>query len=229
MAVLDHNKVLLLLLGTGTLLSWFWLLKMRNRLNVNWYVALLIALLHTVYGVITVKAFAVLENLGNTEFSGGMSLFGGVFLMPVAYFLGAKITKRKISEVFDVFTICMIFTVACARVNCLYAGCCIGNPIPFITDHTVRWPTREEELVFYLILVAILIRKELKDRTYGEIYPIYMMSYGAFRFIIEWFRYSERSVGMVHLAHIWSLIALGIGMSIYIEMKAQQVEQKVRG
>lgn len=229
MTGLEHSKVLLLLLGTGTLLSWFWLMKMQNRLNIKWYSALLIAFLHTVYGVATVKVFAALENIGNPEFSGGMSLFGGVFFMPIAYFLGAKITKKKVSEVFDIFTICMIFTVMCARVNCLYAGCCIGNPIPFITDHTVRWPTRELELFFYIILLVILIRKELKEKTHGEIYPIYMMVYGGFRFIVEWFRYSERSLGMIHLAHIWSLIALGIGMSIYMELIAQQVKRKVRG
>ena len=119
-----------ILLSIGFIGTAVWLILLRKRLNMAWYTAIPIAILHTVCGVLTVKAFAFLETGFDKGSLGNMSLFGGVFLMPLAYWLGAKISKRPLDEVFDVFTPCMIFTVMCARVNCILSGCCRGLPIP---------------------------------------------------------------------------------------------------
>lgn len=137
---------LLILLSVGAAFTFVWLILMRKRLNLRWYAAIPLAIFHTIYGVFTVTAFAFLENGFNKETFGNMSLFGGVFFMPLAYWLGAKISKRPMREVFDIFTPCMIFTVMCARVNCVISGCCLGLPIPGL-DGT-RFPTREAELIF---------------------------------------------------------------------------------
>ena len=124
----------------------------------KWYVAFCLSILHVAYGVFCVKAFAVLE--GNPISNGAMSLFGAVFFMPVAYWLGAKLTKRDVAEVFDIFAPCMIFTLLCARVNCLFAGCCQGRLIPGMEPW--RFPTRELELVFYIVFLAILSPRVLR-------------------------------------------------------------------
>ena len=88
----------------------------------KWYAALPISICHTLYGVLTVTVFAFLETGFDSNSLGNMSLFGGVFFMPLAYWLGAKLSKRKMADVFDIFTICMIFTLMCARINCIIAG-----------------------------------------------------------------------------------------------------------
>ena len=85
---------LLILLSVGAAFTSAWLILMRKRLNLAWYVAILIAIAHTIYGVLTVKAFAFLETGFDKASLGNMSLFGGVFFMPLAYWLGAKISKR---------------------------------------------------------------------------------------------------------------------------------------
>ena len=154
-----------------------------------------------------------------------MSLFGGVFLMPLAYWLGAKISKRPPKEVFDVFTPCMVFTVMCARINCILSGCCRGLPIP--GTNGIRFPTREAEIVFYLILLAVLCPRIWKERLHGRAYPVYMICYGAFRFIIEFFRESDIS-GLFHRAHLWALITLLLGVSIYAEMKTSKSKPRRR-
>ena len=43
-----------------------------------------------------------------------------------------------------------------------------------------------------------------------------MISYGAFRFINEFFR--DNGSGLFHLAHLWSIITLIIGVCIYTEL-----------
>ena len=81
-----HDKIpLLILLSVGAAFTAVWLALLRKRLNMAWYVAIMIAIAHTVYGVLTVKAFAFLETGFDKSSLGNMSLFGGVFMMPLAY------------------------------------------------------------------------------------------------------------------------------------------------
>ena len=218
----EHALLLLLIFATGV--SCVWLLLERNRLKMPWYAVFPIAVLHTLIGVFSVKAFAFLETGFDPDGLGNMSLFGGIFFMPVAYWAGAKLTKRNLADVFDVFTICMIFTVMCARITCIISGCCLGVHIWGLTG--VRWPTREMEVIFYLVLLVVLGRKIWAGKTHGEIYPLYMISYGAFRFIVEFLRETSSSFGIFHLAHIWALITLGLGISIYSEINSRR--KKVR-
>lgn len=217
--------ILILLLSAGAVFTAVWLILLRKRLDMPWYAAIPLAILSTVYGVLTAKVFAFLESGFNTDSFGNMRLFGVVFFMPLAYWLGAKLSKRSYREVFDVFTPCMIFTVMCARINCIVSGCCIGLPIPGMNG--VRFPTREAEILFYIILLICLCPRVLKGKYRGQAYPIYMISYGAFRFVEEFFRSADTS-SVFHSAHIWALIALIIGISIYAEIKSETATRKRR-
>ena len=219
MELIEHH-LLKLLLTAAALATFIWLLQFRKRLKMSSAAALIISVLPVLYGVMTVKVFAVFEAFGDLSAAGNMSLFGGVFLMPVAYAIGAKLTKRKIADVFDIFAIAMVFTLMCARINCLFAGCCFGT---FIPGTELRWPTRQAELIYYLIFLAITAPKVLKNKTYGEVYPLYMASYGIFRTVCECFRYSSRTTSIFHLSHIWALISFGLGISIYAEIKRKHV------
>lgn len=216
---------IILLLSAGAVFTAVWLVLLRKRLDMPWYAAIPLAILSTVYGVLTAKVFAFLESGFNTDSFGNMRLFGVVFFMPLAYWLGAKLSKRSYREVFDVFTPCIIFTVMCARINCIVSGCCIGLPIPGMNG--VRFPTREAEILFYIILLICICPRVLKGKYRGQAYPIYMISYGAFRFVEEFFRSADTS-SVFHSAHIWALIALIIGISIYAEIKSETATRKRR-
>lgn len=209
----EHS--LWLLLGIGTVFTCVWLLKYETALKIHWQAAVLFSILHTAAGVISVKAFAVAETGFDFSTVGNMSLFGGVFFMPVLYYAAAKLSHRNVSTVFDVCTISMVFTVMCARINCLLAGCCFGNRIPGLS---LRWPTRELEIIFYIILLVVLGKKVNSGNTDGIIYPLYMVFYGVFRFIIEGFRYNSNG-NYFHLGHLWALISVFLGVSFYTGMK----------
>lgn len=217
----DH--ALILLLGCGTLFNVYWLHRCRERLHLRWLSVLLLSVLHTVLGVLSVKVFALLET---GDFS-NMSLFGGVFFMPLFYWGVAKLAKQKTADVFDVFTICLVFTLMCARLNCIISGCCLGAHIPIEGLTHLRFPTRELELLFYVLLLSRLWRKVLSGSARGMIYPIYMISYGIFRFVTETLRFSDRTDSILHVSHLWALLSLGIGISIYGEL--QKKEKKTGG
>lgn len=217
----DH--ALILLLGCGTLFNVYWLHRCRERLHLRWLSVLLLSVLHTVLGVLSVKVFALFET-GNFS---NMSLFGGVFFMPLFYWGVAKLAKQKTADVFDVFTICLVFTLMCARLNCIISGCCLGAHIPIEGLTHLRFPTRELELLFYVLLLSRLWRKVVTGSARGMIYPIYMISYGIFRFVTETLRFSDRTDSILHVSHLWALLSLGIGISIYGEL--QKKEKKTGG
>lgn len=212
----DH--ALILLLGCGTLFNVYWLHRCRERLHLRWPSVLLLSVLHTVLGVLSVKVFALFET-GNFS---NMSLFGGVFFMPLFYWGVAKLAKQKTADVFDVFTICLVFTLMCARLNCVISGCCLGAHIPIEGLTHLRFPTRELELIFYVLLLSRLWRKVLSGSARGMIYPIYMISYGIFRFVTETLRFSDRTDSILHVSHLWALLSLGIGISIYGELRRKE-------
>ena len=217
----DH--ALILLLSCGTLFNVYWLHRCRERLHLRWLSVLLLSVLHTVLGVLSVKVFALFET-GNFS---NMSLFGGVFFMPLFYWGVAKLAKQKAADVFDVFTICLVFTLMCARLNCIISGCCLGAHIPIEGLTHLRFPTRELELLFYVILLSRLWRKVVTGSARGMIHPIYMISYGIFRFVTETLRFSDRTDSILHVSHLWALLSLGIGISIYGEL--QKKEKKTGG
>ena len=212
----DH--ALILLLGCGTLFNVYWLHRCRERLHLRWLSVLLLSVLHTVLGVLSVKVFALFET-GNFS---NMSLFGGVFFMPLFYWGVAKLAKQKTADVFDVFTICLVFTLMCARLNCIISGCCLGAHIPIEGLTHLRFPTRELELLFYVLLLSRLWRKVLSGSARGMIYPIYMISYGIFRLVTETLRFSDRTDSILHVSHLWALLSLGIGISIYGELRKKE-------
>ena len=156
--------------------------------------------------VLCAKVLAFMEGV-----PGGMSLYGGLFLLPVLFCIIAWLSKRNIAETCDVFTIPNIVTVFCARLNCIFSGCCLGTVIP--GTEGLRWPTREVELVLYVVLYIVLRNKTGKPKFKGKLYPIYMISYGIFRFVIEWFREGNEVAGVFHISHLWSILAIVIGIT----------------
>ena len=114
------------------------------------------------------------------------------------------------------------FTLACARVNCLFSGCCLGLPI---SGTSLRWPTREAELLYYAVILFFFVRKTLRGKTDGTLYPIYMISYGILRFFLEFLRVSPTHT-LFHLSHLWALLCLLTGLSFLWQKQQKQRPRK---
>lgn len=220
------EHALLILLSAGTVFNVFWLYRFRDKLDFKIPVIIILSILHTVVGVLSVKAFAIIEGFGDLSVVGNMSLFGGIFFMPLFYAAVSRVMKRPMAVVFDYFTVCMVFTVMCARINCIISGCCRGAYIHGADGP--RWPTRELEVLFYIILLCYLINIIRIEGNRGQIYLIYVIAYGIFRFVEEFFRESAATLGVFHKAHIWALISLGLGISFYAELQKKQSKSKRR-
>lgn len=211
-----------LLLGVAAVFNCYWVTQHKKKLGINGWIAIALSIVHMLCAVLFAKLFAFMEGA-----PGGMSLYGGHFFLPVLFCAVAWVTKRSIANACDVFTIPSIVVVACARMNCVLSGCCLGTIIPG-TDGW-RWPTREVELILYVVLFFVLRKKISNPKYNGKLYPIYMISYGTFRFIVEWFRESDNTVGFIHVSHFWSIIAIMIGiLSIYLINRKASIVKKSR-
>lgn len=220
---IPSGGVLCGLLSVGIVFTYCWLLQFRDRLSMNRKGVFALSFGCMCLGVLSVSLFAKLEHLGEPG-RGGISLFGGVFFMPIFFMLGAKGLKRDMATVFDVLTIPLIVAMICGRVNCLLTGCCEGLHIPGMNG--VRWPTREAELLFYLLFELKYAPKVLKNESFGEVYPIYMMAYGVFRFVTETFRVSPSTDRMLHISHLWAVISFIIGLSVYFELMEKKKRRR---
>lgn len=207
------HYILMILLLLATIVNFIWLFFNRKELKMNIPILILFSIFHTIIGVLFVVLFAFAESGFDLDSFGNLSLYGGVFLMPIIYLGYALVRKVSIGRAFDIFTISLIETLFFARINCLFAGCCQGISLG---NSSFKFPSRELELLFYVLFVIIFIDKIIKDKTNGYIYPTYLVFYGIFRFIIEFFRESSNIVGVLHFGHFWSLLSLLVGASFLI-------------
>lgn len=222
---IKSHYVLMILLLIASIFNFVWLYLNKKELKMsNIFLIILFALAHTILGIIFVLVFAYLESEFSKEAIGNISLFGGVFFMPLVYSLYALIRKIKISKAFDIFTVSLVSTLFCACINCLVSGCCKGI---YLFNSDFRFPYRELELIYYLIFIILFAKDIYKGKSSGLVYPIYMVSYGLFRFVFEFLRESDSS-NVFHIAHIWSLISIviGIGLIAYVKyFRGKQNEQ----
>lgn len=208
------HYVLMILLLLATIVNFIWLYLNRKDLKMNLFILILFSLFHTLIGVLFVVLFAFAESGFDLDSFGNLSLYGGVFLMPIVYLGYALIRNVPIGRAFDIFTISLIETLFFARINCFFGGCCEGI---FLSWLNFNFPSRELELLFYLIFVILFADKIFKNKSNGKVYPIYLIAYGIFRFFVEFLRQSE-SNSIFHLGHIWSIVSLLLGLALIFLM-----------
>ena len=203
----------------------FWVLKFEKRLKIKLHEGIIISLVHVILGWTCMKLLALIEVGFDFEKAANMRLFGAVFVLPILYYLWAKKTDKDIHLTSDMSAICVIFGAISGRLNCMTQGCCQGILFPF--DFCERWPLRETELVFYFLFIIIFAGRILKGKTNGEVYPVYMISYGIIRFVCEFFREEfTTQVGVLHLAHIWAVLSVIIGLIWLWYIKTEQSKNR---
>lgn len=124
------------------------------------------------------------------------SIMGGLF----GGLLGVEIAKKVIHEKYssgDMFTLPIILGIFIGRIGCFLNG---TNEFTYgsttnsifgmnLGDGLMRHPTSLYELIFLLALFILL--KQFKDhsqRENGLLFKLFMISYFAFRFIIEFIK-----------------------------------------
>lgn len=164
-------------------------------------------------------------------FIGG--LIGGVVCFLTVYFVFFKM-KKLTGNIFDLLpiaTCCILVAHGFGRLGCFFAGCCYGKPTDSFLgvrfpvnslysgyDGSPVHPTQLYEAAFLFLSFALFSLLYLKKND-NYIMSYYLVSYGVFRFLIEYVRgdVAERGKFIGHLfpSQFWSIIMIVIGITLF--------------
>lgn len=129
--------------------------------------------------------------------------------------LGAELAKPLLRYPLppnDRFAALIPFTIATGRMGCLLSGCCRGVPYDgpcsiAYSDGIARHPAPLYEIIFQLSagIGAIVLVKQ--KRLVGCVFSLYLIGYGAFRFLTEFIRETPKTFGAFS-AYQWLSIAM---------------------
>ena len=166
----------------------------------------------------------------------GLLLYGGILFLPIYMFCISNFFKIDVKKFFDFATPSLILGLAFYRIGCFIGGCCYGVPADwgFPMAHSpeiLRVPTQLIELICDIGIFAMLLyaeKKEWFNETKGILYPLFMISYGLIRFVIEFFRERDILIGTFSQAHFLSLFAIAIGIIwVILAVEKQTKKSKV--
>ncbi|WP_144395002.1 prolipoprotein diacylglyceryl transferase [Pleionea sediminis] len=161
----------------------------------------------------------------NLIFSGrsivGALLFGFIFSEIAKPIMG----YRRLPN--DRFAVIIPFSIAIGRIGCWFSGCCLGiesksfGAIKHL-DGIERYPIALIEISFHLTIGAILIYLFRKKMFQGQIFALFMIAYGSFRFLSEFIRATDKAF-LGYSAYQWfALILIITGILSFILRNKQK-------
>lgn len=147
-------------------------------------------------------------------------LIGGAGFFLIVYFLLRKRMNLHLLRILPVVPCCITVAHAFGRIGCFFAGCCYGREtdsalgVHFKYVSGNRLPTQLFEAAFLFLLFAVLTLLVLKWKCPYTL-SVYLVAYGIFRFIIEFFRGDDRGQifgGALSPSQVGSIVYLLLGI-----------------
>lgn len=182
-------------------------------------------LFQAIYNIKSRGAFIIDARTGAT-FAGG--LIGGAAMFIAVYFLfGRKYdAARNFFSVADCAFCGIAFGHSTGRIGCLMAGCCHGAEtdawygIYMVALDAKVVPTQLFEAIFLCLLGAVLVLLTVRKKRITM--QVYMLSYGIFRFLIEFLRADYRGsfiVDFLSPSQVISLLLIVGAVAVHIVRK----------
>ncbi len=145
---------------------------------------------------------------------GGLVFFGG-FAGGIA---GAVWAIRRaglpVAKTVDLLVPPLVVAHAFGRVGCFFNGCCYGKVtslpwgVRFPSDGLSRHPTQLYEMLALLAIFVLLKRIERRNLRPGTVFLSYGLSYGLWRFLVEFLRGDNPPFGLGLTVFQWIALAL---------------------
>ena len=152
----------------------------------------------------------------------GKSIIGGLF----GGYAGVEIAKRLVgypSATGDWFAAITPITIMLGRIGCLLHGCCLGR-VCVASWFTVndaagvaRWPSATAELLFNAVALSVILWLKLRKSFPGQLFHLYLIAYGLFRFAHEFLRATPQIAGPLsgyQIAALGLVVLGGIGFVV---------------
>jgi len=174
---------------------------------------------------------------------GGATYYGGLVLAIAGSWVFTRIKKISFLKVADIVSPSIGIGIFFTRIGCFLSGCCFGSPTScslgvvfppnspagsIYTGLRIH-PTQLYSSFYGLLIFVLLLLVERKKKFDGFVFAFLCVFYGIARFVIDFFRYYERSafVGAgLTINQILSLglIVVGITLLFYLKQRAESKE-----
>lgn len=169
--------------------------------------------------------------------TGGAVFYGGLIGGILGGFFYTHLYKLDAVRFFDMAVPCLALAQAFGRIGCFLNGCCYGIPYdgPGAVHYPVGayppagiglFPAQLTESAFLFIFTLILLAVLWKSKAPGIATGFYLMTYGIFRFINEFFRSDPRgNIGFLSTSQFISLAIIVLGVLFLLKIP-QSLYQK---
>ena len=211
-------------LAIGAVAMLVLMLVRRYRYRLSVMKATLFTLLLLITGIAGAKILYFFES-GTQSFS-GMSFFGAVYLVLFAMPIIGVMFKLKPMESLDACAPCVSAIVGFQRFGCYCAGCCGGIPMGNVET---LWPTQLMEGFCDMAILGFLLIAEARGFAKNKGYPLFLLSYGLIRFVLEFIRDTSKDwFGLSHgqwfsMAGISIALLMVIGDVIWKKRKTTKI------
>ena len=210
------------MLASGAVGMGICLHQRKARFSLSVVQCVLFTILLTVVGFTGAKLLYILENIRDTIENGislgGVSFFGSVFLIPLLMPLVGLLFRLKPGQTMDICGPCVAIMIGCMRVGCFLQGCC-GGWVVQIGNLSFCWPTQAIDSIWDFSVLFWLLNLERENKGKNTLYALFMISYSAMRFLLEFLR--DTSKDWLHLSHgqWFSIAAILIGIAWIVGLK----------
>jgi len=162
---------------------------------------------------------------------GGMAFFGGLFGVTLAVYLFARKHKVSFGALGDTITVPGSLALAFGRIANFMNAELWGRPtgadwgvIYPKVDQLPRHPSELYECLSHLLLAGVLaliwkLRPDTRESKRGLLSALFVILYGAFRFVTEYFREEPITVGPLTSGQVASLVIVAIGIIMYFVVR----------
>ena len=148
--------------------------------------------------------------------------YGGFIVASLTAVIYTTMKRMPFFRVADIFAPSIALGHAFGRMGCFFNGCCYGKPcslpwaVKFPPPHVMAGipvhPTEIYEALGNLAIFAGLSAVYRHKRADGQIWWLYVLSYGVLRFAVEFFRgdYVTHYFGVLTLGHLVALVMIAV-------------------
>ena len=163
---------------------------------------------------------------------GGLMFFGGFVGAILAALIFLKKNRIPILKTGDMIVPLVGLGEFFTRIGCFLNGCCFGKstslpwgikfPIQSAAGHLHRplHPTQLYSSLFGFILFYYLMQRQKQKLKTGQVFSEFLITYGGFRFLIDFVRYYENAENLwVNQLIALSIILVGIVILIKVRIR----------
>jgi len=213
-----------------------WMLwQVRKGAKLSSDTVLMAALVGIPSGVVVSKLLHVIDrwdfymqNPGDIINPGGLTIYGAVLGAALGVWIYSKFSDFKFGYFADLVAPGVILAQAIGRVGCTINGCCHGLEAPSWLFWAIQYdskyryavstgyldkplyPTQPYEIIFLLLVFAVLFKLRGRFRPEGSLFLIYLSLYSLWRVGIDFLRVGTPFLFGLHQAQVIAIIVLAI-------------------